>query len=56
VDTALHHAGDLTPRQLISGGCGNVADAEIAGFTIPNAAFFGAPTMAEHCNHIHVGY
>jgi hypothetical protein len=56
VDQALHHAGDLTPRQLITGGCGNVADAEIAGFTIPNAAFYGPTTMAEHCNHIHVGY
>ncbi len=56
VDNELHHAGELTPRQLISGGVGNVGDAEIAGLTIPNAAFYGAETMAEHCNHVHVGY
>jgi hypothetical protein len=56
VDKALHAAGDLTPRQLISGGCGNVADQEIAILTIPNPAFFGSATMSDHCNHIHVGY
>ena len=27
LDKELHHAGELTPRQLISGGVGNVGDA-----------------------------
>lgn len=56
VDRALHHPGNLLPRQLITGGVGNVLDQEISGLTIPNAAFFGPTTMREHCNHIHVGY
>jgi hypothetical protein len=56
VDNELHHAGELTPRQLISGGVGDVGDAEIAKLTIPDPAFYGAATMAEHCNHVHVGY
>lgn len=56
IDRALHRAGALLPRQLITGGVGNVLDEEISGLTIPNAAFYGAKTMREHCNHIHVGY
>jgi len=56
IDRALHQAGPLLPRQLITGGVGNAADAEIAALTIPNAAFYGPTTMSEHCNHIHVGY
>jgi hypothetical protein len=56
VDTALRDAGDLTPRQLISGGVGNVIVPEISALTIPNATFFGPDTMRDHCNHIHVGY
>lgn len=56
VDRALHQAGPLLPRQLITGGVGNVLDQEISGLTIPNAAFYGPTTMREHCNHIHVGY
>jgi hypothetical protein len=57
VDKALHKAADLTPRQLISGGVGNVRDAEISALSIPAAdSFFGTPTMLDHCNHIHVGY
>jgi hypothetical protein len=56
VDTALHKAGVLTPRQLISGGVGNAPDSTISHLTIPSAEFYGAQTMSEHCNHIHVGY
>ena len=56
VDNELRHAGMLTPRQLITGGCGNVAVSEIAALCIPSAGFYGAATMSEHCNHIHVGY
>jgi hypothetical protein len=57
VDHQLHNAGALLPRQLISGGVGNVRDMEISALSIPGAdSFFGAATMAEHCNHIHVGY
>src|ERR1051326_8932104 len=41
IDRALHQAGALLPRQLITGGVGNAADAEIAALTIPNAAFYG---------------
>jgi Putative peptidoglycan binding domain len=56
IDKALHEAGVLLPRQLITGGVGNILDPEISGFSIPNPAFFGSVTMREHCNHIHVGY
>lgn len=57
VDKALHKAGTLKPRQLISGGVGNVRDSEISGLSIPGAdSFFGTSTMLDHCNHIHVGY
>jgi hypothetical protein len=57
VDTELHEAGALKPRQLISGGVGNKRDAEISGLSIPGAdSFYGAATMLAHCNHIHVGY
>jgi len=57
IDRALAHAGALKPRQLISGGCGNVRDAEISALCIPGAdSFFGKDTMQDHCNHIHVGY
>jgi hypothetical protein len=54
----LHELGPpLKPRQLITGGCGNIRDMEISGFCIPAAdSFFGASTMADHCNHMHVGY
>lgn len=57
IDNALHQAGALKPRQLISGGCGNVRDSEISALSIPAAdSFYGSDTMAAHCNHIHVGY
>lgn len=57
IDRALGKAGHLQPRQLISGGCGNVRDAEISALCIPAAdSFFGKDTMQDHCNHIHVGY
>ena len=57
LDTELHHAGELTPRQLISGGVGNVRDQTISALSIPGAdSFYGADTMAQHCNHVHVGY
>lgn len=57
IDTALHQAGALVPRQLISGGVGNVRDTEISRLSIPGAdSFYGAETMQAHCNHIHVGY
>lgn len=56
VDNELHHAGELIPRQLITGGVGNVGDSAIARLTIPSPEFYGAATMSEHCNHIHVGY
>jgi len=57
IDMALAKAGPLKPRQLISGGCGNVRDAEISALCIPGAdTFFGKDTMQDHCNHIHIGY
>jgi Putative peptidoglycan binding domain len=57
IDKALRNAGNLTPRQLISGGCGNVRDAEISALCIPGSdSFFGHQTMQDHCNHIHIGY
>jgi Putative peptidoglycan binding domain len=57
IDNALHQAGALKPRQLITGGCGNARDGQISALSIPAAdSFYGASTMADHCNHIHVGY
>lgn len=56
LDKELHNAGALVPRQLITGGVGNVIDTTIESFTIPNAAFYGPTTMQEHTNHVHVGY
>ena len=56
VDKALHDAGFLLPRQLITGGVGQILDSEFELLTIPSATFFGAKTMHEHTNHIHVGY
>jgi hypothetical protein len=56
VDKALHDAGILLPRQLITGGVGNVLENEFELLTIPNAAFFGPTQMHAHTNHIHVGY
>jgi hypothetical protein len=56
VARALRAAGNLTPRQLITGGCGNVQDAEIAALCLPRASFFDQATLQAHCNHIHVGY
>lgn len=57
VGTLLHNLqGPLHPRQLITGGYGNHADLQIAENTIPNPGYYGATTMSEHCNHIHVGY
>jgi hypothetical protein len=55
-DKELHNAGLLVPRQLITGGVGNVIDPTIEAFTIPSPGFYGAQTMQEHTNHIHVGY
>jgi hypothetical protein len=57
LDRQLHNAGALTPRQLISGGVGNVRDMQISALSIPGAdSFYGSATMAQHCNHVHVGY
>jgi hypothetical protein len=56
IDKELHNAGTLVPRQLITGGVGNVIDQTIEGFTIPSPGFYGAATMQEHTNHVHVGY
>jgi hypothetical protein len=56
IDKALHEAGVLLPRQLITGGVGQVLDNEFERLTIPNASFFGSRTMHDHTNHIHVGY
>ena len=56
LDKELHNAGTLVPRQLITGGVGNVIDQTIEGFTIPSPGFYGAETMREHTNHVHVGY
>jgi putative peptidoglycan binding protein len=57
IDKALQNAGALKPRQLISGGCGNVRDTEISALCIPGAdSFYGHDVMQEHCNHIHIGY
>lgn len=56
LDEELHNAGALVPRQLITGGVGNVIDETIERLTIPNPGFYGAQTMRQHTNHVHVGY
>lgn len=57
VATILHNAtGIIAPRQLICGGYGNQADSSVRSMCIPSASFFGESTLAEHENHIHVGY
>jgi hypothetical protein len=56
VDKQLHNAGALVPRQLITGGVGNMIDQTIEGLTIPSPAFYSPETMKEHTNHIHIGY
>lgn len=58
IDQLLHKApGSLKARQLITGGYGNFRDTQISGFSIPSAdSFYGSGTMAQHCNHIHVGF
>jgi hypothetical protein len=56
VDRELHNAGVLVPRQLITGGVGNVIDPTIEALTLPSPGFYDAQTLQEHTNHIHVGY
>ena len=56
VDKQLNNAGALRPRQLITGGVGNVIDQTIEALTIPDPATFGPTTMKQHTNHIHIGY
>jgi hypothetical protein len=54
---ALHAApAHLQPWQLISGGCANILVADCEALTIPDAAYYGAETMLEHTNHVHLGY
>lgn len=52
----LHSAGALKPWQLISGGYANQHNIHCMDECIPSAAFYGEPTLTEHCNHVHVGY
>lgn len=57
VATLLHNPPSaITPAQLITGGFGNHSDSQLRSLTIPSAAFYGETTMAEHCNHIHMGF
>ena len=46
----------IKPSKLISGGYGNRSDMTCRSLTIPNVEYYGESTMADHCNHIHVGY
>jgi hypothetical protein len=48
--------GLLAPRQIITGGFDNHPDFEISQYTRPNPGYYGATTMSQHENHIHVGY
>jgi len=53
----LLHVAHAEPRQLITGGYGYHRDSVISSLSIPAAdSYYGSTTMAEHCNHIHVGY
>lgn len=53
----LHGAGTLRPVQLISGGYANHRDSDCSALSLPAAdSFYGGDVMAEHCNHVHVGY
>lgn len=46
----------LHPWQLICDGCGYEHVSAISAETIPGAWFYGATTMSQHRNHIHLGY
>lgn len=47
----------LRVRQLICGGYGYIRDTEISLLSIPAAdSYYGSTVMAQHCNHIHVGF
>ena len=54
----LHDANmPIKPRQLISGGYGNHRDMACSALSLPHAdSYYTSAVMAEHCNHIHVGY
>lgn len=56
LDTELHNAGALVPRQLITAGVGNVLDQTIESFTLPKPGSYDLQTLKEHTNHVHVGY
>jgi len=49
--------GPLKPRQLITGGVANQRDADCSKLSIPAAdLYYGAATMMQHCNHVHMGF
>jgi peptidoglycan hydrolase-like protein with peptidoglycan-binding domain len=49
-------SGEHKPWQLISGGYAYHEDKACQSLCIPYAAYYGEPTLSEHCNHVHVGY
>jgi len=46
----------LKLTQLISGGFAGHSDFQCRSLTIPNTGYYGEATMAQHLNHIHVGF
>lgn len=52
----LHYSSDHRPRQLICDGYGYQHYDPISAMCIPYASYYGAKTLSEHRNHIHVGY
>jgi Putative peptidoglycan binding domain len=57
--THLHHQmpAVLKPWQLICDGYGYMHDEAISGLSLPaGVGFYGAGTMSQHRNHVHLGY
>lgn len=55
VDLLVRKPGNV--RQLITGGYGNHRDTGISSLSVPAAdSYYTSAVMAQHCNHIHVGY
>ena len=62
-DTLLHSLiGELAPKKLISGGYGNQRNMTLTALCITEPRgrnpdeYYTTTVIAEHCNHIHIGY
>lgn len=49
-------AGQLRPWQLISGGYAGHEDSACLKLCIPQEPFYGETTLAQHTDHVHIGF